>query len=173
MRCLVRAPRCPVTSSPTTSSATAPGIVLRPFTLLKCDIWRKFIERNAACPSAALSTSAASQAATFFPPVSPLSMAFVTSSRRCTSTMHRGPTPTATLRAPSPGSNLREEPIVIRQWQALLSASEACRCATSRRTAHQLGPPATARDRLKNDVINELEAGEGRLLLHTETSDGP
>ena len=27
-------------------------------------------------------------------------------------------------------------------------------------------------DRLKNDVINELEAGEGRLLLHTETSDG-
>ncbi len=27
-------------------------------------------------------------------------------------------------------------------------------------------------DRLKNDVVNELESGEGRLLLHTETSDG-
>ncbi len=26
------------------------GIVLRPFTLLKCDIWRKFIERNAGLP---------------------------------------------------------------------------------------------------------------------------
>jgi hypothetical protein len=27
-------------------------------------------------------------------------------------------------------------------------------------------------DRLKRDVLAELQAGDGRILLHTETSDG-
>lgn len=149
------------------------GIVLRPFTLLKCDIWRKFIERNAGLPIRGTVNFRRIPSSNIFATGQPT----VDGIRNVVAALHEHyasrsdadsyPTRTVTW------INLREEPIVyvngkpycLRQKGMSLRNIKAYSGINWDRLL-------LLEDRLKNDVINELEAGEGRLLLHTETSDG-
>jgi len=69
--------------------------------------------------------------------------------------------------------NLREEPILYIHGVPYVLRNEA----VSLRNVKSYAGISSSRlelleDRLKGDVINELRAFEGRLLLHTETTDG-
>ncbi|SNX87857.1 uncharacterized protein MEPE_06568 [Melanopsichium pennsylvanicum] len=149
------------------------GIVLRPFTLLKCDIWRKFIERNAGLPIRGTVNFRRIPGSNIFatgqPTVDGIRNVVAALQEHYASTSDASSYPSRTVT----WINLREEPIVyingkpycLRQKGMSLRNIKAYSGINWDRLL-------LLEDRLKNDVINELESGEGRLLLHTETSDG-
>lgn len=149
------------------------GIVLRPFTLLKCDIWRKFIERNAGLPIRGTVNFRRIPGSNIFatgqPTVDGIRNVVAALQEHYASKTDAASNPTRTVT----WINLREEPIVyvngkpycLRQKGMSLRNIKAYSGINWDRLL-------LLEDRLKNDVVNELESGEGRLLLHTETSDG-
>ncbi|SJX66322.1 uncharacterized protein SRS1_16643 [Sporisorium reilianum f. sp. reilianum] len=149
------------------------GIVLRPFTLLKCDIWRKFIERNAGLPIRGTVNFRRIPGSNIFatgqPTVDGIRNVVAALQEHYASKTDAANIPTRTVT----WINLREEPIVyvngkpycLRQKGMSLRNIKAYSGINWDRLL-------LLEDRLKNDVVNELESGEGRLLLHTETSDG-
>ncbi|GAC94223.1 metal ion binding/oxidoreductase [Pseudozyma hubeiensis SY62] len=149
------------------------GIVLRPFTLLKCDIWRKFIERNAGLPIRGTVNFRRIPGSNIFatgqPTVDGIRNVVTALQEHYASKADASSQPTRTVT----WINLREEPIVyvngkpycLRQKGMSLRNIKAYSGINWDRLL-------LLEDRLKNDVVNELESGEGRLLLHTETSDG-
>ncbi len=149
------------------------GIVLRPFTLLKCDIWRKFIERNAGLPIRGTVNFRRIPGSNIFatgqPTVDGIRNVLAALQEHYASKTDAASYPTRTVT----WINLREEPIVyvngkpycLRQKGMSLRNIKAYSGINWDRLL-------LLEDRLKNDVVNELATGEGRLLLHTETSDG-
>ncbi|EPQ26302.1 uncharacterized protein PFL1_06237 [Pseudozyma flocculosa PF-1] len=167
------------------------GVVLRPFTLLKCDIWRKFIERNAGLPvrgtvnfrripgSNIFATgqptvegirNVVAQLQEYYqPPPQQQQQHSYLDGEDAAAAMAPDAYPPTTVT----WINLREEPLVyvngkpycLRQKGMSLRNIKAYSGINWDRLL-------LLEDRLKNDVLNELEAGEGRLLLHTETADG-
>ncbi|KAN0063509.1 hypothetical protein ACQY0O_003956 [Thecaphora frezii] len=164
------------------------GVVLRPFTLLKCDIWRKFIERNAGLPVRGTVNFRRIPGSNIFATGQPT----VEGIRNVVTQLQEYYAPGRSGGMDSDGDgdsddanyadaagitvtwiNLREEPLVyvngkpycLRQKGMSLRNIKAYSGINWDRL--QL-----LEDRLKNDVLNELSAGEGRLLLHTETADG-
>lgn len=149
------------------------GIVLRPFTLLKCDIWRKFIERNAGLPIRGTVNFRRIPGSNIFatgqPTVDGIRNVVDALQEHYASKSDASSYPTRTVT----WINLREEPIVyvngkpycLRQRGMSLRNIKAYSGINWDRLL-------LLEDRLKNDVVNELDSGEGRLLLHTETSDG-
>ena len=149
------------------------GIVLRPFTLLKCDIWRKFIERNSGLPIRGTVNFRRIPGSNIFatgqPTVDGIRNVVAALQEHYASKTDASSYPTRTVT----WINLREEPIVyvngkpycLRQKGMSLRNIKAYSGINWDRLL-------LLEDRLKNDVVNELESGEGRLLLHTETSDG-
>lgn len=149
------------------------GIVLRPFTLLKCDIWRKFIERNAGLPIRGTVNFRRIPGSNIFatgqPTVDGIRNVVLALQQHYATKSDDSSYPTRTIT----WINLREEPIVyvngkpycLRQKGMSLRNIKAYSGINWDRLL-------LLEDRLKNDVVNELQSGEGRLLLHTETSDG-
>ncbi|SPO31624.1 uncharacterized protein UTRI_06346_B [Ustilago trichophora] len=149
------------------------GIVLRPFTLLKCDIWRKFIERNSGLPIRGTVNFRRIPGSNIFatgqPTVDGIRNVVAALQEHYASKTDASSYPPRTVT----WINLREEPIVyvngkpycLRQKGMSLRNIKAYSGINWDRLL-------LLEDRLKNDVVNELESGEGRLLLHTETSDG-
>ncbi|EST07320.1 hypothetical protein PSEUBRA_003137 [Kalmanozyma brasiliensis GHG001] len=149
------------------------GIVLRPFTLLKCDIWRKFIERNAGLPIRGTVNFRRIPGSNIFatgqPTVDGIRNVLAALQEHYASKTDASSYPTRNVT----WINLREEPIVyvngkpycLRQKGMSLRNIKAYSGINWDRLL-------LLEDRLKNDVVNELATGEGRLLLHTETSDG-
>ncbi|PWY97867.1 hypothetical protein BCV70DRAFT_202357 [Testicularia cyperi] len=149
------------------------GIVLRPFTLLKCDIWRKFIERNAGLPIRGTVNFRRIPDSNIFatgqPTVDGIRNVLAALQEHYATKPDAASYPTRTVT----WINLREEPLVyvngkpycLRQKGMSLRNIKAYSGINWDRLL-------LLEDRLKNDVINELNAGEGRLLLHTETADG-
>lgn len=149
------------------------GTVLRPFTLLKCDIWRKFIERNAGLPVRGTVNFRRVPGSNIFATGQPTvegirNVISVLQDYYATSNGDAFPgTPGITW------INLREEPLVyvngkpycLRQKGMSLRNIKAYSGINWDRLL-------LLEDRLKSDVLNELTTGEGRLLLHTETADG-
>ncbi|KAJ1604262.1 hypothetical protein NDA14_007583 [Ustilago hordei] len=149
------------------------GIVLRPFTLLKCDIWRKFIEKNAGLPIRGTVNFRRIPGSNIFatgqPTVDGIRNVVAALQEHYASKTDAASYPTRTVT----WINLREEPIAyingkpycLRQKGMSLRNIKAYSGINWDRLL-------LLEDRLKNDVVNELESGEGRLLLHTEASDG-
>lgn len=146
------------------------GIVLRPFTLLKSDIWRQFIERNAGLPVRGTVNFRRIPGSNIFatgqPTVEGISNVLRTVYEQYSGERSFSDETITWL-------NLREEPLVyvngkpycLRQKSMSLRNIKAYSGISWARLA-------LLEDRLKNDVIAELETGEDRLLLHTETADG-
>ncbi|PWN50330.1 hypothetical protein IE53DRAFT_369000 [Violaceomyces palustris] len=148
------------------------GIVLRPFTLLKCDIWRKFIEKNLGLPVRGTVNFRRVPGSNIFATGQP-TVEGINNILSALQEQYAG----SDMGFNSPKTvtwlNLREEPLVyvngkpycLRQKGMSLRNIKAYSGINWDRLM-------LLEDRLKNDVLSELQTGEGRLLLHTETADG-
>ena len=142
------------------------GIVLRASTLLKSDIWRRFVEGNAALEIRGTvnfrRVEGTNIYATGQPTVEGVRNAVVSILQDCEKPPHK-----------ITWLNLREEPLVY------ISGKPYCLrpSGMSLRNTKAFSGISWTRlqqleDRLKGDVLTELANGDNRLLLHTETEEG-
>lgn len=144
------------------------GIVLRAHTILKRDVWNKFAEAAALAGLAVPGTVNFAQVehmdvyATGQPTLEGIRNALLTVWRRSVQPPKR-----------ITWLNLREEPLVyINGKPYCLRPSEVSLRNIKSFSGISWSRLQLLEERLKADVLSELQAGEGSILLHTETADG-
>ena len=142
------------------------GIVLRPMTLLKCDIWRRFAEMNAGLEIRGTVNfrriSDTRIFATGQPTIEGIENVVTEVCDRACKTSKR-----------VTWLNLREEPLVyINGRPYCLRPSGMSLRNTKAFSGISWTRLQLLEDRLKGDVLAELQEGDGRILLHTETEEG-
>ncbi|WFD29764.1 hypothetical protein MSPP1_000776 [Malassezia sp. CBS 17886] len=149
------------------------GTVLRAGMLLKCDIWREFVEQSIGIPVRGAVNFRRVTHTNVFGTGQPS----VEGIRHLLDTVLQQLPPRADPLNVSPQMitwiNLREEPLVY------VSGRPYClrqKDLSLRNISDYSGITAPRlmllEERLRNDVVAELAGGDGRLLLHTETEDG-
>ncbi|KDN52550.1 hypothetical protein K437DRAFT_272412 [Tilletiaria anomala UBC 951] len=142
------------------------GIVLRPMTLLKCDIWRRFAELNAGLEVRGTVNFRCIEGTEIYATGQPTDEGINNVIMNVTERGGRSVSQVTWL-------NLREEPLVYINGKPYCLRPSGMSLRNSKAfsgiswTRLQL-----LEDRLKGDILAELTNGDNRVLLHTETEDG-